>query len=107
MQLKKYLRYYNEAITIKANTAPQDSPHVTPQVKQLLEPLANDPYPMNRTELQSQLKLKDRKSFRQRYLKPALDKGLIEMTLADKPNSRLQKYALTEQGQLLVNQPRA
>lgn len=34
-----------------------------------------------------------------RYLKPALEDALIEYTLPDKPNSRLQKYRLTEQGQ--------
>lgn len=89
--------------TIKENISPQDTPHVTPQVKQLLNILAKAPYPMNRAELQAQLQLKDRKSFRERYLKPALDKGLIEMTIPDKPSSRLQKYALTEQGQWLIN----
>ena len=40
----------------------------------------------------------DRKSFRERYLKPALDEGLIEMTIPEKPNSRLQKYRLTDKG---------
>ncbi|MFO7598231.1 MAG: cell filamentation protein Fic, partial [Candidatus Desulfacyla sp.] len=39
-----------------------------------------------------------RKSFRERYLKPALTDGLIEMTIPDKPNSRLQKYRLTDKG---------
>lgn len=88
--------------TIKTSTSPQDTPHLNPQVKQLLNALAKASYPMNRNELQSQLKLKDRKSFRERYLKPALDKGLIEMTIADKPNSRLQKYAVTEQGKRMA-----
>ncbi len=32
------------------------------------------------------------------YLKPALDDGLIEMTIPDKLNSRLQKYRLTDKG---------
>jgi len=80
--------------TIDVNITPQ----VSPQVKRLLETLADSPQPMNRNELQTLLKLKDRKSFRERYLKPALYKGLIEMTIPDKPNSRLQQYTLTERG---------
>lgn len=33
-----------------------------------------------------------------------LDLGLVEMTLPDKPNSRLQRYRLTESGQHLFRQ---
>ncbi|MDP2808009.1 MAG: Fic family protein [bacterium] len=68
---------------------------VTPQVKRLLEVLKGD---MTREELQSALNLQDRKSFRERYLKPALAEGLIDMTLPEKPNSRLQQYRLTNKG---------
>ena len=53
---------------------------------------------MGREALQSALGLSDRKSFRERHLKPALADGLIEMTIPDKPNSRLQKYRLTDKG---------
>lgn len=35
------------------------------------------------------------------YLRPALEDELIEMTLPDKPRSRLQKYRLTARGQAL------
>ena len=35
-------------------------------------------------------------TLRDNYLHHALQKGLIEMTVPDKPNSRLQKYRLTE-----------
>jgi Fic family protein len=76
-------------------TAPQVNPQVTPQVGELLAVLQGD---MGREMLQSALGLSDRKSFRERYLKPALAGGLIEMTIPDKPNSRLQKYRLTDKG---------
>lgn len=80
------------------NSTPQVDQQVTPQVERLLNVLTGADKPLARHELQSRLSLKDRESFRERYLKPALDLGLIEMTLPDKPNSRLQQYRLTDQG---------
>jgi Fic family protein len=86
------LRMILDTITI---SAPQVTPQVTPQVGKLLAAIQGE---MGRERLQSALGLSDRKSFRKRYLKPALDDGLIEMTIPDKPNSRLQKYRLTDKG---------
>ncbi len=76
-------------------SAPQVSHQVTPQVGELLAAIQGE---MSREALQSVLDLSDRKSFRERYLKPALADSLIEMTIPDKPNSRLQKYRLTDKG---------
>lgn len=80
--------------------APQDDPQVTPQVAKLLAELKGE---MSRDELQVALSLRDRKSFRQLYLAPALEGGLIEMTIPDKPNSRQQKYRLTDKGLRVKN----
>ncbi len=44
------------------------------------------------SELQRLLGLKDKKSFNERYLQPALRAGVIEMETPDKPSRRLQKY---------------
>ena len=86
------LRMILDAVTA---TAPQLTPHVTPQVGKLLLALQGE---MSREALQSILGLRDRKSFHELYLRPALADGLIEMTIPDKPNSRLQKYRLTDRG---------
>ena len=48
--------------------------------------------------LQKKLGLKHRQTFRENYLHPALENGLIERTIPEKPTSRLQKYRLTEKG---------
>ena len=77
---------------------PQDTPQVTPQVEGLLRMLTDA---MDRENIQERLNLSDRENFRLNYLKPALDAGLIEMTIPDKPNSRLQKYRLTALGEQL------
>ncbi|WP_432740883.1 Fic family protein [Methylobacter sp. G7] len=57
---------------------------------------------MSREQLQQQLGLADRKSFRQAYLQPALEQGLIEMTLPDKPQSKLQQYRITPTGKAVL-----
>ncbi|WP_367361073.1 Fic family protein [Syntrophus sp. (in: bacteria)] len=85
------------------SSAPQVSPQVTPQVGELLAAIQGE---MGREALQSALGLSDRKSFRERYLKPALADDLIEMTIPDKPNSRLQKYRLTDKGRQWLAQNR-
>lgn len=72
------------------------TPQVTPQVAKLLFALRTSN--LGRSELQQLFELKDRKSFSELYISPALDAGLIERTIPDKPNSRLQKYRLTELG---------
>jgi hypothetical protein len=65
------------------------TPQVAPQVERLLQTLVGD---MSRDQLQKAIGLQDRKSFRELYLAPALAAGLIEMTIPEKLNSRLQKY---------------
>lgn len=43
----------------------------------------------------------DYKNF-QRHLLPLMEQGLLEWTLPDKPNSRLQKYRLTSAGHAVL-----
>ncbi|MBI9019621.1 MAG: Fic family protein [Phycisphaerae bacterium] len=84
-----------------AFVTPQDNPQDAPQVKKLLALLAE---PMTRQEILDALQLNDRKSMTKRYLKPALDNSLIEMTVPDKPNSKNQKYQITPKGKLYLSQ---
>lgn len=57
---------------------------------------------MKRVEIQKALELRHEDHFREAYLVPALHAGVIEMTVPDKPTSRLQKYRLTEKGRALL-----
>ena len=76
--------------------APEATPEAASEVQRLLEVLEGD---MNRREIQEQLGLKAEKNFRLLYLRPALNAGLIEMTLPGKPRSPKQCYRLTLTGQ--------
>ncbi len=73
---------------------------VTGEVVRLLNVLIK--VPLARTEIQSALELKGQANFRDRFLEPALKMALVEMTIPDKPNSRLQKYRLTEKGRAVL-----
>lgn len=57
-------------------------------------------------ELRLSLGLKHRQTFKKNYLNPALEQGLIEMTiemtLPDKPTSPEQTYGLTKHGKTRV-----
>ena len=57
---------------------------------------------MKRVEIMQLLGLRSDDNFRNNYLVPTLKSGLIEMTVPDKPNSRLQKYRLTKKGMKLL-----
>jgi len=57
---------------------------------------------MDSHALREKLGLKHRPTFRENSLHPALKKGYIEYTIPKKPNSRLQKYQLTENGRTLA-----
>ena len=74
----------------------QDTLQVTHHVKTLLNIMSGE---MGRSELMEKLELADRVNFSKNYIKPALEQGFVEMTIPDKPNSKLQKYRLTKQGQ--------
>ncbi len=92
-----------ERIAGSSEETHQVTPQVTHQVGMLLSAFDGE---MSRSELMQVLGLRDRVNFKQGYLDPALKDGLVEMTLPDKPNSRLQKYRLTEKGRKLLENQR-
>ena len=61
--------------------------HVT-----LKELVAYCKLPRTRVEMQDFCGLSGRANFRENHLNPLLNKGIIKMTIPDKPNSRNQKY---------------
>jgi Fic family protein len=74
----------------------QDTDQVSDQVKKLLQSFHKNP--LSASELMNILKLSHRPTFRKNYLHPALNNKFIEMTISNKPCSRLQKYIITPKG---------
>ena len=68
----------------------------TDQVHSLLEVLGASE--MSGAEAMRRLSLSHKPTFRQNYLAPALEHGLIERTVPDSPRSPRQKYRLTAKG---------
>ncbi len=72
---------------------------VTMEVKSLLKACHGE---LSRAELQQILSIKNKEYFRNAYITPSLKCNAITMTRPDKPNSRFQKYRLTDKGQQLI-----
>ena len=68
---------------------------VATEVRKACEVLKGE---MTRRKIMEKLGLKNDEYFRKKYLVPALNAGFIEMTIPDKPRSRMQKYRLTRLG---------
>lgn len=98
-----FIEFMLDALLIaiqEANDNDQDTVQVSDQVNALL--LALKKTPCSAKTLREKLSLKHPQSFRDHYLTPAMNSGLIEMTIPAKPKSRLQQYRLTQKGQVLV-----
>ena len=72
----------------------EDSESLSEYIKKLLAVMEYD-VPYTSRALMEKLGLKSKEGFRRNYLRPAMDKGLLRMTIPDKPNSRNQRYSKT------------
>ena len=82
---------------LELRTTDQESDQVTDQVALLLTELRNGP--KTAIQLMAAFGLSHRPTFRNNYIRPALDAGLVEMTHPESPTARNQKYRLTARGQ--------
>ncbi len=80
---------------------PEAATEVTPEVRLLPYSYEGE---ISKQELKKVFGLKDDEHFRKTYLLPALDAGLIEMTIPEKPRSSKQRYRLTAAGHRLLSQ---
>ena len=64
---------------------------VSEYVKRMLAVMEYD-VPYTASAIMEKLGLKSKETFRKNYITPALEEGLLEMTIPDKPQSRNQRY---------------
>lgn len=79
-----------KAITDIVNDTTEHYNHLSVQINKLMQVL--ETYPQSAQMLMDKLGLKSRVGFRKNYLNPAIEAGLVGMTIPDKPTSKSQMY---------------
>lgn len=85
------LKMIDETLLELLDSASMQSNHISIYVNRLLN-VMEPGVTMTSSELMEKLGMKSRISFRNNYLTPALENGLIKMTNPDKPTSKNQMY---------------
>ena len=80
----------NQAIKDIVNDSREHYNHLNLQINKLMHVI--EAYPQSAQQIMDRLNLKSRVSFRKNYLIPALEAGLIGMTIPEKPTSKNQIY---------------
>ena len=85
------LKMIDETLEEALSNIRKESKNISDQVNKLLEIMEYD-IPLSANEIMTRLGIKSKETLRASYLNPALENGLIKMTIPDKPNSKNQKY---------------
>lgn len=85
------LEMINQVLGEVVVQAQQSDAELSQYVKRLLDCMEFG-VPYTAREIMETLGLKSRETFRKNYLNPAMELGLVSMTLPDKPNSKNQRY---------------
>lgn len=80
----------NKAIKDILNDTREHYNHLNIQINKLMQVI--ETYPQTAQSLMDKLGLKSRVGFRNNYLNPAIEAGLVDMTIPDKPTSKNQMY---------------
>lgn len=81
----------DKALDEAINSASNESKNISDQVNKLLDVMEYG-IPISANEIMDRLNIKSKETLRGSYLNPAIENGLIRMTLPNKPNSKNQKY---------------
>lgn len=90
-----FVTFMLEAIKQALDELPHNREVLSPPLEKLVAAMGNRTLSVK--EIMQSMNLTSRQSFMRVYLYPALEKGIVEMTLPDKPTSRLQRYRMKTQ----------
>ena len=85
------LKMIDETVDEVLKSVNQEAMNISEQVNRLLKVMEPD-IPLSANEIMKRLGIKSKETLRGSYLNPAIENGLVKMTLPDKPNSKNQKY---------------
>ncbi len=91
--LEIILETLKQTSVVGGKTTKNKNASLTEPVSRLLAVLGEEP--LSAVQIMERLGLSHRQTFRENYLTPAINAGLVKMTVPDKPNSRNQKYYKT------------
>lgn len=85
------LKMIDETLVDVMRTVERESKNISDQVNRLLDVMEKD-IPLSANEIMKRLGIKSKETLRGSYLNPALENGLIRMTIPDKVKSKNQRY---------------
>lgn len=85
------LRMIDASLDDVINILEKEVGNISINVNRLLDVMEKD-VPLSAIEIMNRLGIKSRDTLRNSYLKPAIENGLVKMTLPDSPNSKNQRY---------------
>ena len=85
------LQMINEVLEEVLETINKEISHISIYVSKLLDVMDYN-IPMSSNEIMEKLGIKSKETLRANYIDPAIENGLIKMTLPDKPTSKNQMY---------------
>lgn len=85
------LKMIDDTLDEVINGITRESLNISEQVNRLLDVMDKD-IPLSATEIMNRLGIKSKETLRGSYLGPALENGLIRMTIPEKPKSKNQRY---------------
>ena len=85
------LQMINEVLEQLLETINKEIFHISIYVSKLLD-IMDYNIPMSSNEIMDKLSIKSKETLRANYIDPAIENGLIKMTLPDKPTSKNQMY---------------